>query len=442
MTILSLSSRSILRSYATHATPSAITTTQSKHLHKILSTSEDSSKLTASISLVIKAGTRYEPTPGIAHLLKNSVFKSTQKRSALGLVRETELLGGVLTSSLSREHLILTAEFLKGNERYFAQVLGDVLTSSEFSIHEYNEEALPGAISEYHQSRLDTTVVAVDQAHQVAFRKGLGNSIFLNPHSHVSHDLVIEYARNKFGQVKEQSIVGTGIHSEKLTELVNQFFSTPSSIDSSTKVGQQEFSKSTYYGGDARITSHPSSEDTFLICFKGSDGPSHQHPEYTVLQHLLGSHPASIKWSNGTKPLSSLPVKAFHLSYSDIGLFGLLVKASASHVSSIASKALNELKNIANGNNVDQQSVTGAARKAQFLTASNFESNVLGNELLGTRSILSPDVPGQQEELYSSYSKVTPDQVIKAAKSIINSQPTTVAVGNIHELPYFDQLGF
>ena len=43
-------------------------------------------------------------------------LQSTGKRSALGTVREAELFGGVLSSSLSREHLALTAEFLRGDE--------------------------------------------------------------------------------------------------------------------------------------------------------------------------------------------------------------------------------------------------------------------------------------------------------------------------------------
>ena len=34
-------------------------------------------------------------------------------------MRESELYGGVLTSSLSREHLALTAEFLRGDECVF-----------------------------------------------------------------------------------------------------------------------------------------------------------------------------------------------------------------------------------------------------------------------------------------------------------------------------------
>lgn len=42
--------------------------------------------------------------------------QSTDKRSALRIVREAELLGGVLSSSLTKEHLLLTAEFLRGDE--------------------------------------------------------------------------------------------------------------------------------------------------------------------------------------------------------------------------------------------------------------------------------------------------------------------------------------
>ncbi len=42
--------------------------------------------------------------------------KSTAKRSAIGTIREAELYGGLLSASLTREHLALTAEFLRGDE--------------------------------------------------------------------------------------------------------------------------------------------------------------------------------------------------------------------------------------------------------------------------------------------------------------------------------------
>lgn len=36
--------------------------------------------------------------------------------SSLRVVRQTELVGGQLSATLTREHLLLTAEFLKGQE--------------------------------------------------------------------------------------------------------------------------------------------------------------------------------------------------------------------------------------------------------------------------------------------------------------------------------------
>ncbi|KNZ46299.1 uncharacterized protein VP01_738g3 [Puccinia sorghi] len=443
--LLSLPSRNIARSgagavraYAHQAGSATITTTNSNSAQTIISTPEDN-KLTASISLFIKAGSRYQPSHGLAHLLKNSLFKSTQKRSALSVVRETELLGGLLTSTLTREHLILSAEFLKGNEGYFAEVLGDVLTSTKFARHEYEEEALPGAIAEYSQMQQDPTQVALEQAHQLAFREGLGNSLYVHPDLlPASQEAVIEYGRTKLGQTGEQAIVGTGIDGTRLAELVGQFFSVPSG--SAPAGGRTGEAQTSYYGGEARITS-AHGPDTLLVAFKGV-GEGSSRAAYTVLQHLLGSDPSSVKWSSGgSTPLSSLPVKAFHLSYSDIGLFGLLVKAPASQTKSLASQALNHLKQIANGKNVDQDAVNRAANKAKFLLACGLESNLLRNELLGTKSRISPNSsPQQLSELYSVYSQVTPDQVIQAAKDILASTPSTVAVGNTQLLPYFDQL--
>jgi len=76
----------------------------------------DYNQPTSSVTVLVKAGSRFEPKQGVANVLKNFAFKSTAKRSAIGTVRESELYGGVLSSSLGREHLAFTAEFLRGDE--------------------------------------------------------------------------------------------------------------------------------------------------------------------------------------------------------------------------------------------------------------------------------------------------------------------------------------
>ena len=54
--------------------------------------------------------------PGGQIFMTLRVLQSNDKRSTLGTIREAELYGSVLSSSLSREHLAVTAEFLRGDE--------------------------------------------------------------------------------------------------------------------------------------------------------------------------------------------------------------------------------------------------------------------------------------------------------------------------------------
>ncbi|ORX87166.1 hypothetical protein K493DRAFT_359948 [Basidiobolus meristosporus CBS 931.73] len=69
----------------------------------------------ASLSVVVGAGSRSESSSnlGVAHHLKNFAFKNTNKRSALRITREAELQGAFLTTSLGRESLVYSAEFLR-----------------------------------------------------------------------------------------------------------------------------------------------------------------------------------------------------------------------------------------------------------------------------------------------------------------------------------------
>lgn len=81
-----------------------------------IAASADEGSKTTVVTVALRAGPRFESTPGVAHVLKNFTFKSNAKRSALALIREAELYGGVLSSALTKEHLLLTAEFLRGDE--------------------------------------------------------------------------------------------------------------------------------------------------------------------------------------------------------------------------------------------------------------------------------------------------------------------------------------
>ncbi|KDE05553.1 hypothetical protein MVLG_04050 [Microbotryum lychnidis-dioicae p1A1 Lamole] len=390
---------------------------------------------TAAISVVVKAGSRYETAPGLAHVLRNSLFKATNKRSAIRLVRETEMLGGVLSSSLSREHLVLTAEFIKGNEAYFAEVLGDAISQAKLSPHEYNEEVLTQVASEYEQAIRDPTTYALDLAHGLAFRTGLGNSLFASPHTAVDYTSAVSYAKAAFAP-SNVAVLASGIDTGALSKLVSQHFAS-----SASGAGSLSAPATKYFGGEVRVPliGHGAALDTFLLAFEGG---ASSDLNFFVLQALLGGE-ASVKWSQGLSPLAKVAsgttsAKAVNLAYSDAGLFGIIIHGASDEVSTVAQKAVAELHNIAKG--VDGGAVKQAIAKAKFNAAAAFESRVGSLEVLGAQLNASGKVQSL-DELFAGLDKVSAESVGKAAAKMLKSKPTTVAVGDSRQLPYADTLG-
>jgi hypothetical protein len=58
---------------------------------------------TASVSLYVKAGSRYDSVPGTAYALEYLAYRSTQQRSTLKLARDFEDLGAVVSAKAGRE---------------------------------------------------------------------------------------------------------------------------------------------------------------------------------------------------------------------------------------------------------------------------------------------------------------------------------------------------
>ena len=88
---------------------------------------------TTHLAVVAKAGTRFQPLPGFSEGLEKFAFKNTNKRSALRITRESELLGGELSTSHTRENLVLSAKFLREDLPYFAELLGEVISETKYT---------------------------------------------------------------------------------------------------------------------------------------------------------------------------------------------------------------------------------------------------------------------------------------------------------------------
>ncbi|KAJ7066734.1 Metalloenzyme, LuxS/M16 peptidase-like protein [Mycena amicta] len=385
----------------------------------------ESNQPTVSVTVLAKAGPRYQSKAGVAHALKNFAFKGTGDRSALGTVRESELYGGVLSSTLSREHLALTAEFLRGDEQFFLDVLSSVISSTKYTRHEYEELVLPAMESEISALLADPTAHAVELAHGLAFRSGLGASLFAGPHTPVTAHDVQQFAATAFAK-GNIAILGTGISESALSSLA----AAASSATGPTT------SASAYFGGETRVESHGAPQ-TIFIGFGAAGAPT---SELAALAAYLDPNP-SVKWARSESPLlqaGKTSAKVVYLPYSDAALVGLLIQGTtteavraAGHAAVAALKGSPTLK---------ADVLKSAVAKAKFRLASAADTREGLLDILGSKIIAGASETSLEASL-TSLDKITAAGFNKAATALVKGKPTFVAIGDTATLPFADELG-
>ncbi|KAF8154293.1 ubiquinol-cytochrome C reductase complex core protein 2 [Crassisporium funariophilum] len=390
----------------------------------------DHGQPTSSVTILVKAGSRFEPKEGVANALKNFAFKSTAKRSAIGSVRESELYGGVLSSTLGREHLALTAEFLRGDETFFVDLLTSFITSAKFTRHEFEEYVAPLVAQDTEAVTSDPASRALDVAHSLAFRSGLGSSLFAPAHNSITVADIKSFASTAFtkGNI---AVLGTGIDQATLSSLVEKAFASAASTAGTSAPASK------YFGGETRLQSDAGPQTVFI----GFGTTGANSAELAALAAHLSPSP-SVKWSKGLSPLASVAegtsVQSVYLPYSDATLFGLLIQGStAASVKEAGKAAVAALKAAASG--IKAEELKSAIAKAKFSAASAVDTREGVIAALGSKILAGSEA--SLDSTLSSLDKIDASAFSKAASTLIGSKPTYVVIGNAHTLPYADELG-
>lgn len=247
---------------------------------------------------------------------------------------------------------------------FFVDVLSSFFTNAKFTRHELQEYVAPVCEAESTTSASNPASQAVELAHALAFRNGLGLPLYASAHSHISVEDVKQFASSVFTK-DNVAVLGTGISQEALGKLVEQ---TLSSLAASGSVSS---GSSSYFGGETRVDSHQGPQTVFI----GLGQTGAFSPELAVLNAHLSTQP-SVKWSKGISPLSAnIPVNSsvqtVLLPYSDASLFGLLVQgATAEDVKAAGKAAVAALKE---AGSIKGEDLQRAIAKAKFSAASAAE---------------------------------------------------------------------
>jgi len=406
--------------------------------------SRDVAGPTTKLAVVAKAGTRYQPAPGLTTGLEQFAFKNTQKRSALRITREAELLGGQLSAYHTREALVIEAKFLREDLPYFTELLGEVISQTKYTPYEYHEEIEP--IIKLAQKKLlgDVAALALDSAHSIAYHGGLGTPLYPTSSTpltkYLTSDAVKEFASSAYGKANI-AVVANGAGQEELTKWVGEFFAEVPNTSA-----QISSKASKYYGGEERIA-HDGG-NSLVIAFPGSSsftaGGSYK-PEISVLAALLGGK-STIKWSPGfsllSKAASTFPgasAVATHFAYSDAGLLTIQFSGSAEAIRGATTEAVKAIKSIADGS-ISKEDITKAIALAKYRAleeGQNIESGLVSTGA----GLIHGGKPFQIDEIGKSVESVSADKLKSAAKALLDGKSTVSAVGDLFVLPYAEEIG-
>jgi ubiquinol-cytochrome c reductase core subunit 2 len=272
----------------------------------------------SSVSVVINNAGSKAGKSGLSHLYSKFNFLNTNTRSALRFTRESELLGGIFSSKVTRDAVVLNTQFLKADLPYYVEALGNTLANPAFRPHELTEVVLPSARAEYEAASSDASFVGLEALHELSFRRGLGNPLYYDGTQSISVDEIRQFSTDVV-KASNVSIFASGVNEADLTQFIGEsaLSQLPSGASATIPV---EF----FNGSESRIRKAGESAALIGVPVKTGD-----FGKYESLSVAIGNQTIA----NPQAPLSQIPGASSHLyKYADAGLFVVSVRGSGAEV--------------------------------------------------------------------------------------------------------------
>ncbi|KAH8827532.1 peptidase family M16-domain-containing protein [Flagelloscypha sp. PMI_526] len=407
---------------------------------------------TASISIVVPAGSRYEARSGTAAALAASAFKTTATSSSLRTVRDAELHGGVLSTTLGRETLTYTAEFLQGDEAKFLDILVQTAFNVHFPRHDYQEYVLPALQAAWAHHTHDPVSLALEQAHQLAFRSSpLANSVFSSHGPHLE-ELGVAAFSIRTALSGNATFIYRGPAGFDTSAFTSAFEAVQTRVQRVVEREMQAVGVSqlpehlvalskttpTVFGGSNRIQSSHGPQTVF-VGFAAAGAPT---PALATVAASLS--PAShLKWTAHASAFAEgvptgVEIKQVYSPYSDAALLGFTIQGSSvSGVKEAAKTVVSKLK----ATKVKPDQLTLAKTKAKFALAQQLDTRDGAVSHIGSKLLAGATSVPTADALFSEIDSVNAATFDKAASTLLGAKPIYVAVGDTAELPWEDEIG-
>jgi predicted Zn-dependent peptidase len=378
----------------------------------------------ATLGVWVGAGSRFEQPDehGISHLLEHMAFKGTKRRSARQIAEEIEAVGGDLNAATSVESTAYYARVLKADVPLALDVLSDILTESTFDDDELRREQNV-IVQEIGAAEDTPDDLVFERLHETAFPKQpLGRSILGTPETVRSFNparIRAYLARNYRGPSMLVAAAGAIEHKAIVAEAERRFASFNGPAAPAPEPAK--------FGGGTRVESRDLEQVHIALALQGLPVKDEQLYSLQVFTNVLGGGMSSRLFQEVREKRGlCYTINAFHMPYSDSGLFVLYAGTDEADAPELMRVAIDQVAIATQTLNDAEVARSKAQMKAGLLMALESSEARLGQM---ARQMLAYGRPIPLEEIVAKVDAVTVESARAAGRALLRGRPAIAALG-------------
>jgi predicted Zn-dependent peptidase len=379
----------------------------------------------ASLGIWVAAGSRDEQPEehGIAHMLEHMAFKGTKRRTARQIAEEIEAVGGDLNASTSVESTGYFARVLKADVPLALDVLSDILTEPAFDVEEVQREQSV-IVQEIGAVEDTPDDLIFDRLQALAFpEQSVGRAILGTPETVRSFNArkLRGYLTRNY-RAPDMVLVAAGAvdHDSIVAEAEKRLssFTGPSGPEPA----QAKF------GGGVRLESRDLEQVHIALAMEGLPARDPEAYSLQVFTSILGGGMSSRLFQEVREQRGlCYTITAFHMPYTDTGLFALYAGTDAPDTPELMRVAVDQISAAADNLTEAEVARVKAQLKASLLMA--LESSEARSSQLA-RQMLIYGRAVTLEEIVAKVDAVTVERARAAGRALLaRGRPAIAALG-------------
>jgi predicted Zn-dependent peptidase len=379
----------------------------------------------ASLGVWVGAGSRDEKPDehGISHLLEHMAFKGTKRRTAREIAEAIEAVGGDLNAATSIESTAYFCRVLKADVPLALDVLSDILSEPAFDPDELQREQNV-IVQEIGATEDAPDDLVFDRLQSIAFpNQSVGRSILGTPDTVRSFNpdrLRAYLSRNYRGPDMLVAAAGAVEHKAIVEEAERRFANFNGPAGPAPEPAR--------FGGGSRVEERDLEQAHIALALEGLPVTHETLYSLQVFTNVLGGGMSSRLFQQVREKRGlCYAIHAFHMPYSDTGLFGLYAGTDAADAPELMSVVIDEIAGATESLNDSEVNRAKAQMKASLLMALESSEARLGQI---ARQMLAYGRPIPLDEIVARVDAVSVESARAAGRALIGrGRPAIAALG-------------